>query len=498
LNKIETSTIQSNTKPVKEIFITRHSFTNVNLYKKQFNPFSISKISDKDTKLSLYGILSALNFNNTSNNSIINLENCDETVFVSVLIKTWLTAICLYLPQIENNKSEFKLVVAPFIKEQGNKLESNPISLAKQIIIIKNFLKFIRNNFNDSFRQEIYYKNGNKIKKFFDKSNNKLSIYCVKKSKIGTIKYVKYEIHYDGICYTSSSKIENYFDSLKKINIKNYPNTLNKLYIENLSILPGVRKPNSIMINKYIKSKNIEPLTENKVETNFKNCISTINIGIIDIDENGKKFDKINIEDFYKKNFKLFNNSNILLVCSQRSISLGTTSHFQHLLKEVIEESTKTNFNFKNSNKKNSSQVFKSFSQISTPMGLRTRVYTQGLDNDKLNVDFNSINFNLISSTEGAILCNINYDGNELIKVLNLYADVKNHEDRQNIINVKKKNNIARKISEKFGKSENNKKNGKIYSVGKKFIIFEDIINNNISVVYNKFNNNLELLSSSF
>lgn len=110
-------------------------------------------------------------------------------------------------------------------------------------------------------------------------------------------------------------------------------------------------------------------------------------------------------------------------------------NHFQHLLKIVLEEESNTNFNFKNSNKKNTTQVipFKSFSAISgSNTGLRTRVYTQGLDNDKLKVDFDSIDFSSTSSNEGVILCNIKYDGLSLIEVLNSYVI---NKDRQNIQN---------------------------------------------------------------
>ena len=81
-----------------------------------------------------------------------------------------------------------------------------------------------------------------------------------------------------------------------------------------------------------------------------------------------------------------------------------------------------TNFNFKNSNKKNTTEVFGSIS--GSKAGLRTRVYTQGLDNDRLEVVFNTVDFSYISSNEGAILCSINYDGEYLIKVLNFFSNV--------------------------------------------------------------------------
>ena len=219
-------------------------------------------------------------------------------------------------------------------------------------------------------------------------------------------------------------------------NTKNNGANLSIFHITNLSILPGVRKPTYAMIKNHI-NPNIEPLTENKIKEKFKNCMSDIKIGIIDINEQGQTFTKEQILKFYNNCKEELKNLNILVVCSQNSLSLGTTDHFQHLLKEVIREDTNTNFNFKNSNKKNTTQVvpFKTFSSISgSKKGLRTRVYTQGLDNDKLDVKFDSVDFRYrnniflsTSSNEGAILCSIKYDDIELINVMNSYANNKDN-----------------------------------------------------------------------
>ena len=296
----------------RSICITRHAFTNANIYKEQsktYNPFTkvISKykqITDIDTKLSLYGILGALDFNNKK----INLDNCDNTVFVSVLVRTWITALCLYLPKIGTSKL-FKLVVSPFIKEPGSTLDNIPIPLSKQIIIIKNFLKFLRTTFSNNQSTENYKINANKINSFFD-NGGILEIYGVKKSK-DTTKYVKYQIRYDK-CYVSESSIKKYFT----ITINNY---FNKLGIVNLSILPGVRKPTSTMINENI-NPNREPLTENKV-VNFKNCVLNLKIAIIDIDEGNISFKNDDINNFYDDNKYFFKNSNILAICSENSLS---------------------------------------------------------------------------------------------------------------------------------------------------------------------------------
>jgi hypothetical protein len=470
------------------ICITRHAFTISNLHKEEADKTGsvFEKIGkkrnqfvDTDTKLSLYGILGALDFIDGK----INLNNCNNTVFVSILVRTWITAICLYLPTIDTRSTEFKLVVSPFIKEDGITLDNQPLPLYDQIIIIKNFLKFLRNIDISKNKEQIYIQHCDKINKFFD-MNGVLVIYGIKKNKDGKIKYVKYEIRYNNQknCYTSTNIKENYFDTITKIS-KNQPTK--KIFgfkfgyndkfldITKLHILPGVRKPTTTF------NLNIEPLTKNKIS--IQKC-EDIKIGIIDIDEESKEFTPQEITTFYDTNKSWLKSLNILVVCTQRSLSQGNTKHFQHLLKEVLEEQTNTNFNTKNSNKKNTTQAIplKSFSAISgSKFGLRTRVYTQGLDNDRLKVDFDSIDFSATSSNEGAILCNIKYDNIDLIRVLNLYADVKNKENyNNNSPNKIKKKYIIEKLS-KFRDLD------KIYQTGKadKIYLIQNVQSNNIKLI---------------
>jgi len=248
-----------------------------------------------------------------------------------------------------------------------------------------------------------------------------------------------------------------------------------------------------------IKHTKIENEPLNKIN-NIINCVlnKDIKIGIIDIDEEGQKFDKKKIKQFYD-NIKIFLKSlNILVVCSQRSLSLGTTQHFQHLLKEVIEEETNTNFNTKNNNKKNTTQVipFKIFSSISgSKLGLRTRVYTQGLDNDKLKVNFDSIDFSLTSSNEGAILCSIKYDEKDLISVLNLYTDLKNNNNNDS----NKIKDIKTKIYKKFNillDDEKIRLKETVYSAGKSNQIFNETGKINENIIYIKINKDLNKYKS--
>lgn len=515
-----------------KICITRHAFTIANLFKEEGK--KMNQFADKDTKLSLYGILGALDFNNPS----INLTNCNNTVFVSILVRTWITALCLYLPKIQINKNnqenKFTLVVSPFIKEATkyigiirNTDDNLPIPINKQIIIIKNFLKFLREKISSNSESplEQYIQSSNIIRDFFD-SKGILEIYCVKEMKDKKFKYVKYEISYDtnNNCYVSTNKKENYFGSIAELkplqesiptcsSIFGCKKKSEELEIRKLQILPGVRKPEiGLNISK-------EPLSKIKVN-NFKNCISDIKIGIIDIDEEREEpFTKEQIEKFYNENKKLFKDSNILVVCTQRSSSLGTTNHFQHLLKVVLEEQTNTNFNFKNKNKHNTTQVIplKSFSAISgSKKGLRTRVYTQGLDNDKLDVKFNSVDFRYrsniflsTSSNQGAILCTIKYDDIDLVVQDNSLQNnniipVENNKELK-VLNsfIDNGNPVDIIVDEYFKNSTYNKRikfsDDTVYT-GK--LKFSNFFSNNIkqpvlkNITYKKFNNVLELIQS--
>ena len=429
--------------------ITRHAFTMANLYKEKAKNSKIpllslakfKQVTDIDTKLSLYGILGTLDFKNDA----INLNECNNTVFVSVLVRTWITAICLYLSKIGDNK-QFTLVVSPFIKESGKTYDNKPLLIQEQINIIKNFLLFLRNidttkvsaecNTSIQLINNFFNNDGELVingEKLFISGKNKLL------RNIKRIKNVKYTIKYDSVkqCFiTTQTNTENFFKSLIS-NISSY-----NLNITDLTILPGLRKPTKEMIKKH-SNINKEPLNKSKI-IKINNCESkkNIKIGIIDIDEEEKEFTSEQIKHFYNKNKSFFEDKNIIVVCSQNSLSQGSTKHFQHLLKELFIETNNTNFNLKN--KKNTTQVFPSkfLSPISSSKsGLRTRVYTQGLHNDKLNVDFSAT-----SSKEGAILCSIKYDGEQLIKVLNSYViDV----------NKSKIENIITKISSKIPYSRN-------------------------------------------
>ena len=149
------------------ITFTRHAFSVANMYKERSSfkgnkPF-IDQQLENDTKLSLYGILSALKISPIKNSTIKN----GDTVYVSCLIRTWMTALCLYLPHLAkinnentnngntNNKNtnndnnpaniiKLTLKIADYIKEEGFTPDNTPESPQTQLKNIKVFIVFLK------------------------------------------------------------------------------------------------------------------------------------------------------------------------------------------------------------------------------------------------------------------------------------------------------------------------------------------------------------------
>ena len=174
----------------KNIFITRHAYSISNLFKSKKQ--NIKQFLHKDPSLTLWGILTALyrshilhkeeniyiKSNKNNHTSKINEAKINE-VYVSILMRTWMSAICLYL-QYNSNKN-FTLIISPFFKEEGSTPDNLPNKLNLQIsqfISFLNYLKYIHNMLtqklfeinNDSYLIEIV-KNLNKIMIFFENKN---------------------------------------------------------------------------------------------------------------------------------------------------------------------------------------------------------------------------------------------------------------------------------------------------------------------------------------
>jgi len=145
---------------IKRINITRHGFSISNLYKETGETFK--QIQYKDPELSLYGILTALIHSNKirDNEKIYGFTTNPNKIYVSTLIRTWMTAICLYLPYFTKEKNEnenFTLIISPYIKEVdkskialflGLSLDNTPNDFdiqIKNILIFLNYYYFHKN-----------------------------------------------------------------------------------------------------------------------------------------------------------------------------------------------------------------------------------------------------------------------------------------------------------------------------------------------------------------
>ena len=163
----------------KKISISRHGFSFANLIKEKKKSFygKYEQIMEKDAKLSLYGILTALLHGSdlVEKEYKYGLEESPQTIFVSVLIRTWMTAVCLYLPHCEVNN--FTLVVSPFIKEKGIGLDNEPDSFQDQLKTMGIFLNYLIKISDVTFSKKIINENLFKIKDYFINNPNKLIVY---------------------------------------------------------------------------------------------------------------------------------------------------------------------------------------------------------------------------------------------------------------------------------------------------------------------------------
>lgn len=251
----------------KKIRIFRHGYSVANMHKDKSDKFGIDQISEKDAKLSIYGILTALKMSEkiNKNKSVLIQEN--TIIYVSCLIRTWMTAICLFLPILRKNNDNkditLNLKVGDYLKESSSYLPSYmqdniPESIKKQMLKIKLFVDYLKlkkkwnNNitisiiFNDKLKLDtsVINKNyiPNNIKPFLkNHSNNKY-------------KFNKY--------YNEINEVVNN----KNINKKN--NKINKLNNETNSNLTN-SEINEIVNNKNINKKNINK--KNNITNNFNN-----------------------------------------------------------------------------------------------------------------------------------------------------------------------------------------------------------------------------------
>jgi hypothetical protein len=239
------------------ISISRHAYTFANLLKEKGR--SIEQTREKDTQLSLYGILTALNHGNNlvDNETFCGLEETPKLVYVSVLIRTWMTAICLYLPH--NTSNTFTLVVSPFLKEEGSTPDNTPEEFSNQIKNINIFLKYLMMLEVDD---DNINKNINNIKKFFEQ-DGKLIIIKSKDKQTITFNNNKNN-------NKNNNNSPNYFNSN---NSNNSNSNCDNLSFSKIIIFDGIEKLNPKSI---ITSRWCEPFAKQEKFIGFgqNTCVS--------------------------------------------------------------------------------------------------------------------------------------------------------------------------------------------------------------------------------
>jgi hypothetical protein len=261
-NKITSKIIyENNKKTIKENLRSPNNKIEENILFK--------KIGTTDTNLTIYGIITTLLHSNNMKNNILKVPLNDfNNIYVSILVRTWITAICLYLPIYEG--TNMKLIVLPFLRENGlstsiqsepNELnyKNNPIS--GQIKSVKSFFDFLlrinkanetsitsseansnqtaSGDYNSNSNNKIIYKSILNIIEYF-KKGYELSIIRPMLKKDRSLGYSKITIFLDG---------ENF--SVRKeddIKMNNSNNNLFNFNINEFKIFNGVPPPKK---NKY-------------------------------------------------------------------------------------------------------------------------------------------------------------------------------------------------------------------------------------------------------
>lgn len=111
-NANENSTLNTETKSPDyiEYIFTRHAHSCNNLKAHKSSIKSVYQRTDEfDPGLSIYGIIASLQKSNSTGTMYKS-----DIIYVSCLVRTWMTGILLYLP----NTDELKICISPFIKEK--------------------------------------------------------------------------------------------------------------------------------------------------------------------------------------------------------------------------------------------------------------------------------------------------------------------------------------------------------------------------------------------
>ena len=435
---------------------TRHAFSDANILKEKsksslvpsLSANKIAQLTEKDASLSIYGILTSLIQSDSLYDNEIDMgfDKNPDNIYVSVLIRTWMTAICLYLPKCTSNS--FTLNISPYLKEEGFTLDNDPEEIDIQITKIKLFLNFLRNMSNYYFKNNIINKNLFNIKKFL--LNNKNNLLIISKDYFYVFVYdneLKYQkirnIKNESLSYrnnnnnnnNNNNKNNNINNNInKKINNKNTNKSIhNNIIIESINILPGFNKPSktniklktNIKCESFSKSLNniscLKSLYMKPRKTNIYNNKDSV---IFNIDENKEEFngEKENTKKSIHKIINAFyNNVPIIIITSQNSLS-RTDNHFQHKIREIVEKNYKDYILLAKSD-----ATISKFTTIEQPSDARTRIY---INLKKVYINFNNKNLSNLIKSE-VVEKNAKVLLNETQRLIS--------EDSLNIISIKKK-----------------------------------------------------------
>lgn len=255
----------------KKITIIRHANTFSNILKEKGK--AINQHTEKDTKLSIYGIFTSLIQCNLlkdeeenseilidstkGSKQLMNMKSCPNFIYVSVLIRTWMTAICLYLPRmVDDNKkiidNNFSLIVSPYIKENEFGFDNQPDKIDIQIKNIVIFLEWLISIKDLDFlnKKSIIKDNLNKINTFFD-NNGIINIYSYnyEDNTLKSIYFIKRNnTNKKLFSNLITNKVNNNTNKIVNIHIKFITSKQNyKIPSEYYcAILNGVKKPENI------------------------------------------------------------------------------------------------------------------------------------------------------------------------------------------------------------------------------------------------------------
>jgi len=261
----------------KKISVSRHAYSYANTIKNKgykLGKLSLGKLKqafEKDPGLTIYGILSSLYHGSklVKNESENGLKSNPSTIYVSILIRTWMTAICLYLPHVKDD--DFTLIISPFIKEEGIGSDNYPNKIDEQIMEINKFLKFLTNIDINIIKNEVIKDNIKKIKTFFNDGHTVNIFYFDD--------VLKNDSNFNNVLKNDSNKNLSIKNIYSTPNVKTTNNPIsNHKPVKNI-IFPGVKKPNKEILKKV--SRWCEPFSSKNAWTMKKKptCKDIINAG---------------------------------------------------------------------------------------------------------------------------------------------------------------------------------------------------------------------------